>query len=213
MGVGNGKIAILLNGPPRAGKDTAVNALVEMFGAEAEVFKFTRPVKDITHARYGLDCPHDAFEATKDTALPEFGGLTPREAYIETSASLKAERGDDAVRNLFVEAVMASPARIILNPDVGDDLEAESVAAALGVDNVLVLRIHRDGHDFSKDCRSFVTSARLNILDVRNEGAQEDYQRSVQEIASQFTGELVYAPPSRGGKFDPLAFARAVLQV
>jgi len=186
MAVGS-KIAILLNGPPRAGKDTAVLVLEEAFGAEAETFKFTQPVKDRTHARFGLDCAHDAYELLKDTPLPEFGGMTPREAYIDTSKRLKAEQGEDAVRKLFVEEILRSEAPIILNPDAGDDPEAESVAAALGADNVLVIRISRDGHDFSKDCRTWVTSPSLRIVDVTNEeGHRREYESQVVALARSF---------------------------
>jgi len=186
MAVGS-KIAILLNGPPRAGKDTAVAVLEDAFGAESETFKFTQPVKDRTHARFGLDCAHDAYEALKDTPLPEFGGMTPREAYIDTSRRLKEEQGEDAVRKLFVAEILASNAQIILNPDAGDDLEAESVADAFGAENVLVIRISRDGHDFSKDCRTWVTSRSLRIVDVTNEeGRRREYESQVVALARSF---------------------------
>lgn len=186
MGVGS-KIAILLNGPPRAGKDTAVAVLEEAFGPEAETFKFTQPVKDRTHARFGLDCAHDTYEILKDTPLPEFGGMTPREAYIDTSRKLKDEQGEDAVRKLFVNTILSSEAQIILNPDAGDDSEAEAVAEALGVENVLVIRISRDGHDFSKDCRTWVTSPALRIADVTNEeGQRKVYESQVVALARSF---------------------------
>src|SRR5690606_2469170 len=98
----SGKIAILLNGPPRAGKDTAVEALAAALGAAAEIFKFTSPVKDLTHRNAGLDCATDHYEELKDTPLPEFGGRTPRQAYIDTSAELKRKNGQDAVARMFV---------------------------------------------------------------------------------------------------------------
>jgi len=194
-----GKIAILLNGPPRAGKDTAVAVLEDAFGTEAETFKFTQPVKDRTHARFGLDCAHDAYELLKDTPLPEFGGMTPREAYIDTSRKLKAEQGEDAVRKLFVETVLGSQAQIILNPDAGDDSEAESVAEALGAENVLVIRISREGHDFSKDCRTWVTSPSLRIVDVTNEdGQRKVYESQVVALARSFVESVRGDRPAVG---------------
>lgn len=186
MGVG-GKIAILLNGPPRAGKDTAVAALESAFGPHAETLKFTRPIKDLTHSRFGLDCSHDAFEDLKDVPLPEFGGMTPREAYIDTSAKLKAERGDDAVCRLFVEAIDACNASLILNPDAGNDMEAEAVAEALGADRVLVIRIHRDGHYFSQCCRTWISSPSLHIVDVTNrEGERRVFESEVVALSRAF---------------------------
>jgi len=181
------KVAILLNGPPRAGKDTAVEALASALGEVAEVFKFTRPVKDLTHRNAGLDCRHDAFEELKDTPLEEFGGRTPRQAYIDTSRELKAREGDDAVAKLFVEAISASDAQVILNPDCGDDMEALRVAEAFSFDAVLVIRIHREGHDFSQDCRTWVTSPLLRIVDVTNRsGFRRDFESEVVAHARAF---------------------------
>lgn len=179
-----GKIAILLNGPPRAGKDTAITALLAAFApGHAEIIKVTQPIKDLTHKRLGLDCRHDAYELEKDLVLPEFEGKTPRESYIATSAKLKAEHGAGAVMDLFVESVVDSECDIILNPDIGDDMEAERVAATLGADRVLVIRIHRPGHDFSLDCRTWVASPSLNVIDVHNEPGQRRVYES--EVVAQ----------------------------
>lgn len=181
-----GKIAILLNGPPRAGKDTAVEAL-SLALPGSEVFKFTRPVKDLTHRLAGLRCSHDAYEDLKDTPLPEFGGRTPRQAYIEASRDLKAREGGDAVARLFVEAISASEASVILNPDCGDDMEALRVADAFSAESVLVIRIHREGHDFSNDCRTWVTSPLLRIVDVHNRsGRRREFESEVVAHARAF---------------------------
>jgi len=191
MAVGSSKIAVLLNGPPRAGKDTAIEALREAFGQISEVIKFTRPVKDLTHERFGLNCDHDAYEELKDTPLPEFLGMTPRQAYIDTSAKLKAKHGEDVVRRLFVEAVLASNAEIVLNPDAGDDDEAEIVAQRLGFDRVLVIRIHRKDHDFSQDCRTWVTSPKLRIIDIHNnDGERRIFESQVVATAKAFLDEV-----------------------
>jgi len=184
----NGKIAILFNGPPRAGKDTAVNALVDTIVEDFEIIKFTGPVKDLTHRNHGLECAQDAYEINKDTPLPEFGGKTPRQAYIDTSTNLKKVSGINAVAKLFVEAIHASKASVILNPDVGDDMEALAVANSLGRENVLVLRIHKDGHDFSNDCRTWVQSDELTIIDIVNEdGKRREFES---EVAARVRGFL-----------------------
>lgn len=176
----NRKIAILFNGPPRAGKDTAVNALVGGIVDNYEIIKFTGPVKDITHRNYGLVCAQDAYETNKDTPLDDFNGKTPRQAYIDTSSDLKQMNGVDAVAKLFVEAINASDAAVILNPDVGDDMEALAVAHSLGRENVLVMRIHKDGHDFSNDCRTWVQSNELTIIDIVNEyGKRREFETEV----------------------------------
>jgi len=125
--------------------------------------------------------------------------MTPREAYIDTSRKLKAEQGEDAVRKLFVETVLGSQAQIILNPDAGDDSEAEAVAEALGAENVLVIRISREGHDFSKDCRTWVNSPSLRIVDVTNEeGQRKVYESQVVALARSFVDAVRSDRPEAG---------------
>lgn len=194
-----GKIAILLNGPPRAGKDTAINALIASLGrGAAEIIKFTQPVKDLTHRRLGLECAHDAFEIDKDVPLESFGWKTPRESYIETSGRLKAERGDDAVIKLFIDAIAASRSDYILNPDVGDDAEAEGVAASLGADRVLVIRVHKPGHDFRNDCRTWVMSPMLKIVDVHNQpGEIRVYESEIVARVRSFIGDVRSRMPTK----------------
>lgn len=189
MGV-EGKFAVLLNGPPRSGKDTASDPLRDLFGDLCESLKFTRPVKDLTHSNAGLDVPHDHFEELKDTPLDEFGGRTPRQAYIETGTSLREKNGDDAVARMFVDMAVKSASPVILNDDVGGDMEAETVANTFGDDRVLVIRVHREGRDFSNDCRDWVRSDRLRIVDVENaEGMRREFQSAVIAVVQRFIEE------------------------
>lgn len=181
------KIAILLNGPKRTGKDTAANALVEIFGDRCGVFKFTRPVKDETHARYGIDVPFDHYEELKDTPLPEFGGLTPREAYIKVGDEMRAAHGPDIVTELFCENLVKSDTLVVINPDCGGDHEAEGIARVIGADRVVVLRIHKEGHDYRDDCRGWVETDKLVKIDVVNVAdEQEAYEEKIRQIGRAF---------------------------
>lgn len=196
-----GKFAVLLNGPPRSGKDTASEALRDVLGNGCELLKFTRPVKDLTHARHGLDVAHDHFESLKDTPLDAFQGKTPREAYIETGEHERLQNGDDAVAKLFVKSVVASASDVVLNDDVGGDMEAEAVAEALGFDRVLVIRVHRKGRDFSNDCRDWVRSGKLRIHDVQNEeGRRREFQSEVSALVRSF---LIENDPGFSASISP----------
>lgn len=190
MVIPTSKVAILFNGPPRAGKDTAVSAVLNTNIGNIEVFKFTAPVKDLTHKNAGLNCDHDEFEVLKDTPQEVFNGRTPRQAYIDTSEELKEKYGHDAVAKLFVESIMASDADIILNPDCGNDMEALCVADALGHENVFILRVHKDGHDFSQDCREWVVTPLLNIIDIENrEGSRREFESEVAARVRQYLSQ------------------------
>ncbi len=81
----------LINGPPASGKDTFGEILAKQLGGRTAVVKFAHALKVATHAAVSLLAgvtkipgPHD-FEGRKDEALPEFFGVTPRDAYIQMS--------------------------------------------------------------------------------------------------------------------------------
>ena len=183
------KIAILFNGPKYCGKDTAAAELMEFFGTEAGLFRFTVPVKAETHRRFGLDVAYDHYEDRdiKDEPLPEFNGMSPREAYISVGDDLRKEHGPNIVTKMLCDNIVASDVSIVINPDCGGDREADGIAELLDVDRVLVFRIFKEGHTYEGDCRDWVQSPNLNIVDVVNvEGNSSDYVRTVRNIASMF---------------------------
>ena len=195
------KIAILLNGPKYCGKDTAAAALIEVFGEESAVFRFTVPVKEETHRRYGLDVLFDHYEGKeiKDMPLPEFGGLSPREAYIKVGDELRAEHGPDIVTEMLCETIDASGVHVVINPDCGGDGEAEGIARKLGADRVVVFRIHKAGHDYAGDCRNWVTSDAVRKIDIVNvEDQLADYQATVRHIATMFRDSVMAADITTG---------------
>jgi len=190
------RLVIVLNGPPRAGKDTAIEILQEVF-REGDVYQFFRPIKEMLHAELGLDVRHDHYETQKDEPLEEFGGMTPRRAYIDKGERLQAEFGHSVLLDTYFEAISSSTAPILITT-CGNDGEACEIASIFGNDNVLVLRIHKDGCDFSQDSRSWVTSSHLNLRDILNvHGLQREYQKAVAAAASQWIDarrqELAYA--------------------
>src|SRR5690349_14966217 len=86
---------LLVNGPPRSGKDTVGAILREFFPGSIYETKMAKALKERTHALYNLLDPetgralrHDAFELVKDQPRDEFRGLTPRRAYIAVSEML-----------------------------------------------------------------------------------------------------------------------------
>lgn len=188
------KIAILLNGPKYCGKDTAASALLEAFGSEAAIFRFTVPVKEETHRRYGLDVAYDHYEdqSVKDAPLPEFGGLSPRQAYIKVGDELRAEHGPDIVTRMLCDNISRSPVPVVVNPDCGGDGEAEGIVNLLGYDRVIVFRIHKEGHDYAGDSRSWVSSDKVRKIDIVNVAGQvADYLSTVRHIAEMFRNSVL----------------------
>lgn len=178
------KIVILFNGPKRAGKDTASAALADAAGTAVRLLKFTDPVKRLAHETRGIERPTWWFEPVKDAPLAEFGGLTPRQAYIATGDRLREERGEDAVAKLFVEAMAACGAEIVVGSDLGREAEAALAAEAVGAENVFILRIHRDGHDFREDCRGWIDVPGIRSEDVWNRGDASFVEEVVRRCAA-----------------------------
>ncbi len=183
------RLAIVFNGPPRAGKDTAILVLQQLF-PKAEVYQFIRPVKEKVHRDLGLDVPFDHFESRKDTPLETFGGLAPRYAYIAESDRLVAEHGPDVLTDMYFGAISNCTAEILIT-SAGLNSEANKLATIFGVDNTLFLRVNREGHDFSKDVREWITVDGLNIRDVHNEdGRLREFQSEVAAVVSEFVAQF-----------------------
>lgn len=167
---------VLLNGPPRAGKDTAARAICEAFPNTATL-RFSEPLKRAAHALFGLpaDTLVDAFEAVKDVPCADFHGFTPRQVYIMLS-----ERG---VAPVFGQPhfgrVMATNLRraeragvqLAVVPDSGFSREVGPVLAELHPSRVLLIRVHADarGCNFDRDSRSFITVPEVVTLDIAND--------------------------------------------
>lgn len=179
------QLVLVLNGPPRAGKNTGIAALEAAF-PDAEVLEFFRPVKELLHRELGLDVSHDHFEEMKDTPCPEFAGKAPRYAYIDRGDALEAERGPTALTDFYFAALGDCKAPILITT-CGKDSEALKLASMFGVENTLFLRIHMEGKDFSEDSRSWVVSSTLNICDLTNvKDEPHRYQAEIVDIARDY---------------------------
>lgn len=172
---------ILLNGPPRVGKDTAARHLVERLGAVR--MGFADHLKLATHASYGLldaegrPLPFDAFEAVKDQPREEFHGLTPRAAYIAHSERYqKPLHGPLVFGTYYLRGMLRRPeARLWVAPDSGFAREAEVPMAHIGACNVLLVRIRGEarGKSYDGDSRSYIDMPGVMSLDLANDAEGE----------------------------------------
>lgn len=152
---------ILLNGPPRSGKDFGAEYLQDKLrGAHA---KFADDIKERTHDLYGLrgwggkPRSADYFEEFKDEPLDEFLGATPRQAYISVGESFKKLHGQGIWGKLLVKDIRGLPSdKTIVISDSGFVEEALELVKEFGADNILLVRISREGYDFSNDSRSYI---------------------------------------------------------
>lgn len=193
---------ILVNGPPRAGKDTAQEAVEDSIRC-----KFAQSVKEGTHAAFGLDprqYPMDVFEAVKDEPNTLFFGRTPREAYISYSEDfMKPFTGDPQVFGKllvrWIKGFLETEELVVMGhlpkyypmpfivTDSGFREEAEAIVEAFGASNVKLIRVHREGCTFDGDSRNYID---LSDLDVETEDVVNndigDYKNEIKLIVEEF---------------------------
>jgi hypothetical protein len=174
---------ILLNGPPRSGKDTAGRILHEVLGYP--LHKFTEPMDRALPAFVGITPERWAFlrEHAKDKACEELGGLLPREVLISFSETwAKPLFGRDIFGQLMRRSLQAQPAILT---DCGFRREVECVVPDYPPEEVLLLRLHRPGCTFSKDSRAYITLADLGVreLDLENHGTLAAFDEQIRRLA------------------------------
>lgn len=197
------KSLILLNGPPRCGKDTAGFILERRISGKGSVVwveKMSRILKERTHALYGITdrdgTPkwHAEYEgATKDSPRPEFFGLTPRQAYIAVSEKyLKPLHGEDVLGKMLADDLartLNDPAypkpRAVIVTDSGFRAETEPLAAM--AERTLLVHIHREGCTFEGDSRDYWNwraphGPERSTLEVVNPGTMEGYERVLEAV-------------------------------
>lgn len=173
---------LLVNGPPRSGKDTVANYLAAHYGFRH--VKFAGALKRATHALVqelnGSNEPllSDAFEWAKDEPNTAFFGSTPRETYIAVSEWLCKELWGDRIFGTVLAKQIARLAlrgekRFVVS-DSGFVEEARELVEWFGHDRIKLIRMHRDGCDFSKDSRGHVSLPDVEELDLHNNGAVDD---------------------------------------
>ena len=108
-----GYLLILVSGPPRAGKNRAGNCLKGWL--DGDHFALSNNLKRMTHDHYGLgtNLPPLHFEDMKDLPAPQFGGLTPRQAYIRFSEEIMKPRFGSGYLGVVAGR------RVVSNRDIG----------------------------------------------------------------------------------------------
>lgn len=161
---------ILLNGPARSGKDSLAHAFAAYANGRlvtSEVTKFAKPLKESAHRLFGFDLPHDAFEAVKDVPQDYLHGKTWRQVYIAVSELLfKPLFGADIFGRMLVDEIELlqkiskedgeDPTDYFLVSDSGFAAEAQAVVDRFGAENVILVRLERDGYTFAGDSRGYI---------------------------------------------------------
>ncbi len=150
------KKIILINGPVQVGKSTTADGLFKVLSNAARV-NMADHLKTMTHAFYGLPLDPNHYEKVKHIPLPEFGGRTPREAYIFMSEKVaKQQHGALFFGHIYQAKVDEVKQDTILTADTGFAGELIPIIHAHGVDNIRLIRLRGLGATYNGDSRSYV---------------------------------------------------------
>jgi len=177
---------ILVNGPPRAGKDTAVDRLKKLGFVEV---KYSQPLKDASVALTGIT--FEMLESQKDQPLyPTRSDKTFRDLQISLSeVTFKPLFGEDAFGFLCAQRILAlhntTGATKFAVSDSGFTTESIPMVEQFGADNVVVFKVNRDGCDFSKDSRDWLDLTDMGVrhFDITNNGTISEFHDLVEQYA------------------------------
>lgn len=182
---------VILNSPPSGGKDVAAEYLEKTLTAEDFLVyhnSFKTRLNRIVCAIYGLDAV-DWFgmcsREKKELPNKKLGGKSPREVMIEVSEKvIKPFYG----KSFFGDAVASS---LVYDLEVFSDggfvEELQPVIEKVGAENVLVIRIHRQGCTFDNDSRSYLPDNIVPyMVDLDNDGTLKDYLKNVEDVVSDW---------------------------
>ena len=178
------KKVIILNGAPSTGKDAIAFLFQEKLGWEKkevkqELFSIALSLSGVSEEDWFTR--YDDREGNlKEASWSRLGGLSQREFSIKISEDwMKPVFGKDVFGIKAAEGVVNSEGDVFVFSDGGFQEELDAMISVLGEDNVLLIRLHRDGCSFENDSRTHLTHKHSE--DIYNNGTiSEAYDRIFQ---------------------------------
>lgn len=191
---------VLFNGPPRCGKDTIAKFLLNSYPDNFIQIRMAETLKRGCHALLGLPVDLEHYDEIKDKHVSNDNGdffhLSPREFYIKVSEELmKPTFGNNIFGLLWLRIydilheydpyIYGNPIATIA--DSGFAEETQPLIDYFGEEALLIIRIHREGCDYSFDSRSYIRGLIQQELDVENpEGNVSSFYKRVTNILSHY---------------------------
>lgn len=176
---------VLLNGPPRSGKDMLANKITRQI-ANFEKRRFKDALVDITSAIYRVpkEMIEEMLEDSEGKEKPSevFDGLSLRQALIDVSENVVKPRYG---KNYFGHAT-AKTMRKNVNYAISDSgfvEEAKVIVDRFGGQNVVLIRLHRNGCDFSNDSRSYLpVDMFTHVANLQNNSSKHEILEQVIDV-------------------------------
>lgn len=187
---------ILLNGPPRCGKDTAVSILCDLYGDTYTIRweRFSRPHKE-AFAAMAREYIDDRFNVTqyehrKDEVIPWLG-VSYRQWQIDFSEKfMKPLYGEDIFSRMLIERIrhrIAVERYLCIISDCGFQTEVDALTARWRRNDLMLIRILRDGCSFKGDSRNYVFAHKgIYEAEILNSGTKEDLRETLLSATKEF---------------------------
>ena len=180
---------VLLNGPPKSGKDTIADALVQAVGPLWSVnYKLSSVLKATARAMFSLsDTQYNAVERPENKDKKGYAGLSNkswREVLISLSEDyIKPTYGEDFFGIAAAKAIntfsISGYSHVFIS-DSGFREEAETLVTMCPTCNFTLARLYRVGTNFSKDSRSlWPNNSLMNEISIMNEGTVDQAVRDI----------------------------------
>jgi len=185
---------VIFNGPPRSGKDTLSRLLVEHMDSRitAPVLEesLSMPMRHAMFGLLGLTYSDELYETLKPTIVPGLR-VTGRQLMIDISESfLKPCYGQSVMARLLFDRIHEFPGLVLVR-DGGFQIEVDTLSEFIGAENVYVVRVSRDGCDFSNDSREDVYHRNsIGEMTVANNGSLADLATEAGRIYGRLVNQL-----------------------
>lgn len=186
---------VVFNGPPRSGKDTLAQMLVEHMDsritAPVKQESLSLPLRHIAYSMVGRTYEDSTYEDFKRELFGEFNFTDGRHLMIDVSESfLKPVYGQSIMANMLITRNSDFDGLLLIR-DGGFQIEVNPLLTAYGTRNVYIVRVERDGCDFSNDSREWVNHHDHGCsMTVENNGTLDDLRTEAGRIYGRLVNKM-----------------------
>ena len=194
----NKPLVVLFNGPPRSGKDSACEIIMEHFPEvhyayfKEVLYEETAKILGLNNTFWARVCQNNNLKDIPmlTMAAGETGAvMTPRDILIYLAEKvLKPQQGKDFIARktactivdlIKLQREQSNEAAVIVVPDLGFDYEIDTVRKMIPDAHVISVAVHRPGFTFEGDSRNYVKEPNHNIF---NEFNLEEFNHTVLDL-------------------------------